>query len=238
MHILHISLFSQFLWFICIQLQCWIASLRARNDVCFLLVLDVERWSNPGNVTIRTALRWIFDLSGRKEAYILWYFRSFALLSKGGNILGSASSSDNSTTFLSNKQQDDLVSVYCLFFPRFWQKFWYMQLCDMCEEILSQIKPKLLSNSHPGVYQLDCSCNGRYIGESKKKVLIRCIEHHPDSTKGNFESSGTTENTTACHGQFNRIHLKTISVMQNMYKRKVHEALKINRIRALKRSNY
>ena len=66
----------------------------------------------------------------------------------------------------------------------------------MCEEIQSQIKPKLLSNSHPGVYQLDCSCNGRYIGESKKKVLTRCIENHPDSTKGNFESSGITENTT------------------------------------------
>ena len=181
---------------------------------------------------------WIFDLSGRKEAYILQYFRSFALLSKGGNILGPAFSSDNSTIFLSNEQKDDLVSVYCLFFPRFWQKVWYRQLRDMCEEIQSQIKPKLLSNSHPGVYQLDCSCNGRYIGESKKKVLTRCIENHPDSTKGNFESSGITENTTACHEQFNWIHLKTISVMQNMYKRKVHEALKINRIRALKRSNY
>ena len=39
--------------------------------------------------------------------------------------------------------------------------------------ILCQNKPKLLPNSHPGVYQLDCSCNGRYIGESKKKVLTR-----------------------------------------------------------------
>ena len=38
---------------------------------------------------------------------------------------------------------------------------------------------------HPGVYQLDCSCNGRYIGESKKKVLTRCTEHQQDSIKGN-----------------------------------------------------
>ena len=43
------------------------------------------------------------------------------------------------------------------------------------QSILCQNKPKLLPNSHPGVYQLDCSCNGRYIGESKKKVLTRCI---------------------------------------------------------------
>ena len=38
----------------------------------------------------------------------------------------------------------------------------------MCEEILYQIKLKILFNSHPGVYQLDCSCNSRYIGKSKK----------------------------------------------------------------------
>ena len=30
-------------------------------------------------------------------------------------------------------------------------------------------KPKLLPNSHPGVYQLDCPSNGKYIGESKKE---------------------------------------------------------------------
>ena len=28
-------------------------------------------------------------------------------------------------------------------------------------------KPKLLPNSQPGVYQLDCLCNGKYIGKSK-----------------------------------------------------------------------
>ena len=53
------------------------------------------------------------------------------------------------------------------------------------QNILCQNKPKLLANSHPGVYQLDCSCNGRYISELKKKVLIRCIQHQQDSIKGN-----------------------------------------------------
>ena len=37
------------------------------------------------------------------------------------------------------------------------------------QSILCQNKPKLLPNGHPGVYQLNCSCNGRYIGESKNK---------------------------------------------------------------------
>ena len=33
------------------------------------------------------------------------------------------------------------------------------------QSILCQGKPKLLPNSYHGVYRLDCSCNGRYIGE-------------------------------------------------------------------------
>ena len=41
--------------------------------------------------------------------------------------------------------------------------------------------------SHPGVYQLDCSCDGRYIGKSKKNVLARRIEHQKDSIKDNWE---------------------------------------------------
>ena len=81
------------------------------------------------------------------------------------------------------------------------------------QSILCQNKPKLLTNSHPGVYQLDCSCNGRYIGESKKKVLTRCTEHQQDSIKGNWESSGATEHTKVCHGQFNLIHPRTIAVI-------------------------
>ena len=39
--------------------------------------------------------------------------------------------------------------------------------------ILCQKKQKLPPNSQSGLYQLDCSCNGRYIGKSKKKILTR-----------------------------------------------------------------
>ena len=101
------------------------------------------------------------------------------------------------------------------------------------QSILCQNKPKLLPNSHPGVYQLDCSCNGRYIVESKKKVLRCCIEHQQDSIKGNQESSGAIEHTKECHGQFNWIHWRTITLMSNMYKRKVREVIEINRLKAL-----
>ena len=82
----------------------------------------------------------------------------------------------------------------------------------MIQSILCQNKQKLLPNSHPGVYQLDCSRNGRYIGESKKKVLTLCIEHQQDNIKGDWESSDATKHTKECHGQFNWIHPRTMAV--------------------------
>ena len=36
---------------------------------------------------------------------------------------------------------------------------------------LSKNKPRLLPNSQPEVYQLVCSCNGKYIGKSKRECL-------------------------------------------------------------------
>ena len=80
---------------------------------------------------------------------------------------------------------------------------------------------------------MDCSCNDRYIGETKKKALKSCIEHQKDSIKVNSESSGSTEHTKECHGKFNWIHPRTIAIMSNMYKRKVREALEKNRLKTL-----
>ena len=56
-------------------------------------------------------------------------------------------------------------------------------------------KPKALPNSYPGVYQLSCLCNNRYISESKKKILTRCIEEQQDRIKSKWESLGATEHT-------------------------------------------
>ena len=71
------------------------------------------------------------------------------------------------------------------------------------KQILCRNKCPLLPNSYPGVYQLNCSCGSLYIGETKKKILTRSIEHQTDSIKGKWESSGATEHTKTCHGQFN-----------------------------------
>ena len=63
--------------------------------------------------------------------------------------------------------------------------------------------------------------------------MTRCIEHKQDSIKGNWEPSGATEHTKECHGQFYWIYQRTIAVMSHIYKRKVREALEINRLKTL-----
>ena len=74
------------------------------------------------------------------------------------------------------------------------------------KSILCQNKSKHIPNSYRGVYTLKCSCNAEYIGETKKKVITRTIEHQQDRIKGKWKSSGETENYLKCCGQFNWLH--------------------------------
>ena len=102
--------------------------------------------------------------------------------------------------------------------------------------MLCNNKCKLTPNSHPGVYQLKCSCGGTYIGETKKRILIRSIEHQQNSLKGNWEESGVTEHCKSCHGRFNWLHPKTVSVLPDFNERKIRESLEINSLQS--RSEY
>ena len=79
------------------------------------------------------------------------------------------------------------------------------------KSILCQSLLKLIPNSYPGVYALNCSCNAEYIGEIKKKVMIRTIEHQQDSIEGKWEKSGVTEHCLKCHGQCNWLQSKKLS---------------------------
>ena len=68
------------------------------------------------------------------------------------------------------------------------------------ESILCQNKSKLLPNSYPGVNALSYSYNVDYIGETKKKVMTRTIEHQQDRIKRKWESSGAMEHCLKCNG--------------------------------------
>ena len=68
---------------------------------------------------------------------------------------------------------------------------------------------------------------------SKKRVLTRCIEHQQDSMSGKWESSGATEHTKECHGQFECLHPKTVYISPYIYERKIREVLEINKLKAI-----
>ena len=47
------------------------------------------------------------------------------------------------------------------------------------------------------------------------------MKHQRDSFNGKWEKSGATEHCIECHGQFNRINLKTLSSEQQYHRRKI-----------------
>ena len=96
-------------------------------------------------------------------------------------------------------------------------------------------KSKLLPNSFPCVYQLECTCSTLYIGETKKKVITRTIEHQVDSFKGKWENSDATEHCLECHGQFSWINPKTLSTEQQYHRQKIRESLEIKKAKTNKR---
>ena len=51
---------------------------------------------------------------------------------------------------------------------------------------------------------------------------------------GKWESSGATEHTKECHGQFDGLHLKTVCISPYLYERKNHNALEINKLKTIR----
>ena len=97
------------------------------------------------------------------------------------------------------------------------------------KNILCLNKDKLFTNSYPGGCELKCSCGSVYNGETKRKIISRSIEHQEESIKGKWSSSGATEHTKECHGHFDWLHPKTLSIRNRYYDRKVREPLEIDR---------
>ena len=101
------------------------------------------------------------------------------------------------------------------------------------KNILCNNKSKLLPNSYPGVYELSCDCGGEYIGETKKRVLTRSIEHQEDSMAGKWEASGATEHSKDCHGRLNWLHPKTLAKLSNIHEPKKRESLEIKNLKIM-----
>ena len=95
------------------------------------------------------------------------------------------------------------------------------------QSTLYQNRPKLLPNSHLECTSWPVNTMVDIFANQKEKYW------HIALNTSNWESSGATEHTKECHGQFNCIYSRTIAVMPNMYKRKVRESLEINRLKML-----
>ena len=63
--------------------------------------------------------------------------------------------------------------------------------------------------------------------KTKKKIISRSIEHHQESIKGNWRSSGAIKHTKECHGYFDWLHPENLSMKNRYYDRKVRESLEI-----------
>ena len=92
---------------------------------------------------------------------------------------------------------------------------------EKLKNILCNNKSKLLPNSYLGV------------GETKKRVLTRSIEHQEDSMAGKWEASGATEHSKDCHGRLNWLHPKTLAKLSNIHEPKKRESLEIKNLKIM-----
>ena len=95
--------------------------------------------------------------------------------------------------------------------------------------LTSTNKSNLPANSLPGVYQVECGCGTRYVGETKLKVATRIQQHKKNAILGNRGHSGISDHAIDCSEDVRWDEAKTIHVESRYFHRKVREALEIQR---------
>ena len=95
--------------------------------------------------------------------------------------------------------------------------------------LTSTNKSNLPGNSLPGVYQEECGCGTRYVGETKLKVATRIQQHKKNAILGNRGHSGISDHAIDCSEDVRWDEAKTIHVESRYFHRKVREALEIQR---------
>ena len=90
-------------------------------------------------------------------------------------------------------------------------------------------KSRLPENSLPGVYQVECTCGTKYIGETKLKVSSRITQHRKNAIIGNRGYSGITDHAIDCAQEVQWEGVRTIHTESRYFHRKVREALEIQK---------
>ena len=105
-------------------------------------------------------------------------------------------------------------------------------LCKNLPQVLCQkSEPKLLPNSQPGVYQLDCSCNGKYLWIEKEGTYAmhrKSTEYHEWKMGiiwGCRTQKNIKDNSTGC--------IQKVCISPCMYERKILKTLEIKKLRKI-----
>ena len=96
--------------------------------------------------------------------------------------------------------------------------------------LTSKNKAQLPRNSHPGVYQIECTKhpNNPYIGHTKKQIRSRITEHQGYARKADWEKSGAAKHTKDCDG-IKWEEARTLTRETKKFEREVREALEIQK---------
>ena len=92
-------------------------------------------------------------------------------------------------------------------------------------------KPKLPSNSKPGVYFIPTECRKGYTGETKKRISTRDVEHQKAVFKGDVEHDAMAAHSDECDCKINWEGTTTIAIEPVWFRRKVRESLEIRRLK-------
>ena len=85
-------------------------------------------------------------------------------------------------------------------------------------------KSRLPANSHPGVYEVPCSCSTpAYRGETKKRISTRLGEHKTYIEKEEWRKSGVALHSRQCNGKIEFEKAKTVAIINNKLERKARE---------------
>ncbi|XP_065645651.1 uncharacterized protein LOC136076113 [Hydra vulgaris] len=91
--------------------------------------------------------------------------------------------------------------------------------------LTSRNKTKLPSNSHPGVYLIECECEQKYIGETKMKIATRTKQHQKNVFEEKLEQSAIGHHKIKCSCSIKWNQVKTLKVEPKKFEKKVREAI-------------
>jgi len=95
--------------------------------------------------------------------------------------------------------------------------------------MLDSAKDLIDLENHKGVYSIPCSCGKVYIGETGRSFGIRLKEHINDITRNRSEKSGLAEHACSSSHYICMEQAKLIHKEDHYLKRRVKEAIEIEK---------